>query len=187
MKGWTQSDIDKAEKKMVEQWKKKPQFKERNGDGIRSAIKLGRARVDAEAVQTLHSVKQLVSDKAEVTEIGSKLLITLAGLTAGLNGDKGLMREHYTAKDRRKKQLVSRLSALTYIEFDCPVKVTYTRYTHRFMDWDNACASFKSIGDALEEVEIIKNDSPEIIKKFIPEQVKCKKIEQRMEILIEIF
>lgn len=54
-----------------------------------------------------------------------------------------------------------------------PVAVYYERrYARNACDWDNACASFKVIGDALEKVGVITEDSPEVIDDFDPDQKK---------------
>lgn len=109
-------------------------------------------------------------------------------LTPGLNGTDGLIRQHFSQAGKMKKKLLvtllsQRRAGLRPIS--TPVRVTYTRYTARFMDWDNACASFKHIGDAMQAAGIITDDSPKVIAEFIPRQVKCKVKEQRTEILIE--
>lgn len=52
------------------------------------------------------------------------------------------------------------------------VHVIFTRFTCQPMDWDNHCASFKLIGDALKLAKVIKDDNPKILAKFEPRQVK---------------
>jgi hypothetical protein len=42
------------------------------------------------------------------------------------------------------------------------------------MDWDNLCASFKVIGDALVANGIIEDDNPEIVVEFRPHWRKAK-------------
>ncbi len=107
-------------------------------------------------------------------------------LTPGLNGSDGLMRQHFRQAAKLKERLTwevrqqRRGPTITQ-----PVRVTYTRYAAVLMDWDNACASFKHIGDALTAAGVLSDDSPKIIAEFLPRQVKCKRAEQRTEILIE--
>lgn len=123
----------------------------------------------------------------EELQLKLKLLLTLDFLTKGLNGSDGLIREHYREAARTKKRLTWLLHSQNKdrLKFSKPCKITYTRYTSRMMDWDNACASFKHLGDALQLAGIITDDSPKVLKEFVPLQISCKKIEERMEILIE--
>ena len=116
------------------------------------------------------------------------MTFTLPYLTPGLNGNDGLIRQHFAAAGKMKKKILldilsQRRTGLRPISQ--PVRVTYTRYTSRFMDWDNACATFKHIGDALQRAGIISDDSPKVIVEFVPRQVKCKMSEVRTEIVIE--
>lgn len=50
------------------------------------------------------------------------------------------------------------------------------------MDWDNAAASFKHVGDALVMEKVIEDDHPKIIRDFIVRQVLSK--ERYIEIII---
>lgn len=117
------------------------------------------------------------------------ILLKLDFLTAGLNGDSGLIRQHFreAAKVKmRLKLLMLSQRPKGHITIDKPVRITYTRYCNRFMDWDNAVSSFKHIGDAIVDAGIIADDSPKIIQQFIPRQIQCKKADERTEILIEL-
>lgn len=116
------------------------------------------------------------------------MLLKLDFLTAGLNGDDGLIRQHFreSAKVKiRLKLLLMEQKPRGFIPIDYPVRITYTRYCSRYMDWDNACASFKWIGDSLVSAGFLKDDAPSIIQEFIPRQIKVKRAEERTEILIE--
>lgn len=109
-------------------------------------------------------------------------------LAPGLNGDEGLIRQHFTLARKQKirlKLLFLSQRPVGHDPINYPVRITYVRYTAFPMDWDNACASFKHIGDALQEAGIISDDSPKVISQFVPRQIKCKKVEQRTEIIIE--
>ena len=107
-------------------------------------------------------------------------------LTPGLNGSDGLMRQHFRQAAKLKERLTWEVRAQRRgPTITQPVRVTYTRYAAVLMDWDNACASFKHIGDALTAAGVLSDDSPKIIAEFLPRQVKCKRAEQRTEILIE--
>ncbi len=114
------------------------------------------------------------------------MTITLPYLTPGLNGPDGLMRQHHRQAAALKKRLAWEIRAQRiYPTITEPVRVTYIRHTARLMDWDNACASFKHIGDALIDAGVIADDSPAIIAEFIPRQIKTNKAAQRTEIIIE--
>lgn len=117
-----------------------------------------------------------------------KLIFKLSFLTAGLNGDNGLIREHYSKakkmKDKLKLIFLSQKPKGMRV-IDEPVRIIYKRYTSVYMDWDNAAASFKHIGDALQDALIILDDNPNIVKEFIPQQIKVPRKEARTEIEIE--
>jgi hypothetical protein len=115
----------------------------------------------------------------------SGCLITLAGLAPGLNGSEGLIREHWIAGGKRRDAYVVRIKGLNPPSFKTPVKLTYTRHCSKFSDWDNAAASFKKLGDALQLAGVLMNDSPEFIVEFTLKQVKARQKDQRMEIFIE--
>jgi len=112
--------------------------------------------------------------------------IRLPYLTPGLNGPDGLMRQHFRDAARIKDRLTWEIRAQkSGPTIGYPVRVVYTRYTATLMDWDNACASFKHIGDALTAAGILADDNPKIIAEFLPRQIKCRRTEQRTEITIE--
>jgi len=121
-------------------------------------------------------------------EQDKRLIFKIPFLTSGLNGDDGLIRQHFRdakkVKDRLHLFFLSQRPRC-HKAIDFPVRITYIRYTSRFMDWDNAAASFKHIGDALQTAGILSDDSPNVIHEFIPKQIKCKIKEQRTEIIIE--
>jgi len=103
----------------------------------------------------------------------------------GLNGDDGLIREHYRSAIARKDMYYILLLSQKQPKLKGSVKVIYTRYTTSLMDWDNHCASFKYLGDSLVKIGIIEDDNPNVIKEFIPKQVKVKTKKEEM-ITIEI-
>lgn len=114
---------------------------------------------------------------------------SLPYLTPGLNGKDGLIRQHFHGAGKSKERITWDIRAQRPAgvkPIAQPVRVIYTRYTSHLMDWDNACASFKHIGDALQSAGVLADDSPEVIAEFIPRQVKCKMKERRTEIEIEL-
>lgn len=124
-----------------------------------------------------------INDRWEM--VGNGIRIIMSGLTPGLNGSDGMMQKHWSGMSKEKRAYTTRLQALRTKKFLGQIKITFIRHTSLYMDWDNACASFKLIGDALQAAEIIVDDSPLWLREFYPKQAKCRRKDQRMEILIE--
>lgn len=118
---------------------------------------------------------------------GADIRIELEMLVPGLNGKDGLLRTHFTQR-RRDFGLIctlvraSKPKGLTPIS--TPTEAIYVRYTTQLMDWDNACASFKLIGDALQEEKIITDDSPKVLVEFTPIQILIKKLSKPRTVVI---
>jgi hypothetical protein len=104
-------------------------------------------------------------------------------LFPGLNSENGLLRMHWSKRDKLKNRYVLLLLSVLPPRFEKKVLITYTRFTAWPMDEDNLTSSFKIIGDALKEMRIIVDDSPQYLK-LIPRQEKVLKKECRSEILI---
>lgn len=103
----------------------------------------------------------------------------------GLNGSDGLMQEHYRNAIKRKERYIWLVKSQTMNKHLGAVSIDYIGYKSAFMDWDNFCASFKHLGDALVSCGVISDDNPKIVQDFKVRQIKCKKIEQRVEIIIK--
>lgn len=116
-------------------------------------------------------------------------VLVIDGLIAGLNGNKGLMRSHWSnskkQKDFYKSVIMDQCRQGKIRKHLDKVTIQYIGYKSVLMDWDNFASSFKHIGDALVESGIIKDDKPTIVTKFIPQQIKCKRIEQKVVIIIK--
>lgn len=84
----------------------------------------------------------------------------------GLNGSKGLIRQHWTSAKKMKDWLLQQVLEAELRSHEGQVRITYTRTSKRNLDWDNLASSFKHVCDALVKAGVIKDDSP----KFIPEQ-----------------
>jgi len=84
----------------------------------------------------------------------------------GLNGDKGLIRQHWTNASKMKEWLLHKVLEAELRCHDGQVRITYTRTAKKTMDWDNCMSSFKHVCDALVKAGVIKDDSI----KFIPFQ-----------------
>lgn len=115
-----------------------------------------------------------------------KTVIVLREIIPGLNGKDGLIREHFQNAKKRKTRYGILIRSQTRNRHPGPVRITFTRYTQTLMDWDNMCASFKHLGDALVNARVIQDDKPGIIKKFYPKQVRvAHRIDQKSIIEIE--
>lgn len=147
-------------------------------------VKQGRPKLPAIDASGYNEVQEHLSELQEKCEQNKSCKIVINGIIPGLNGSNGLMQKHWTKNKNIKEGYISLIGQQKTISFDCPVEIHYTGYKTKFMDWDNFCASFKHLGDGLAACGIIKDDSPETIKHFIPHQVKCKRKDQRVEILI---
>ena len=117
-----------------------------------------------------------------------KTTIVIPERVPGLNNSDGLIREnHWDAKIRKDRYFILCLSQRK-IRHKGRVTVQFIRYTIAEMDWDNMCASFKHIGDSLVKANIIQDDKPQIIIKFIPDQIKVsKRVDQKSVVIIEDF
>lgn len=128
-------------------------------------------------------LKNVRNDMAYVP--GSSIEIIIPFLTPGLNGDSGLMRQHYSKNKQLKREIYylikSQMPAMAPLD---SVSVVYDRQTARFMDWDNACASFKFIGDALVEAGVIIDDNPKVVVNFTPKQTRVQRKDERIVITI---
>ena len=118
--------------------------------------------------------------------MNNTLLITGILLPPGINT---LLRMHWAVRKKKQKEFQEHIVNLNphYVNFIYtePVEVVYVRKSIRYMDWDNAAGSFKLLGDILVDLEIIPDDNPSIIKKYVPLQEKVsKRIEQGFTINI---
>lgn len=103
----------------------------------------------------------------------------------GLNGPDGLIREHWSKAERRKKtlyyDLLSQKSPNKLPKTKC--FIIFVTYRVTLMDWDNCVASFKHIGDAMKQANIIKDDAPNVVEYMFPVQKKVgSRKEERTEI-----
>ena len=114
-----------------------------------------------------------------------RTVITIKGIVPGLNGKHGLIREHFRNAKKRKNLYTILCREQNPNKHPGKVIIHYIGYKSILMDWDNFSASFKHIGDALTDLGVIVDDKPSIVVQFLPEQIKCKRIEQRVEIIIE--
>lgn len=111
--------------------------------------------------------------------------ITLIGVIRGLNGSGGLMQQHWSKARKEKERFVERIKALNPPKFTGQVRITYTRYCNRYMDWDNMVSTGKFPFDALVKCGVLVDDSPKYVVVLIPKQIISKNKDQRSVILIE--
>ena len=111
-------------------------------------------------------------------------IIIINGIIDGLNGPNGLMREHFRQGIKKKEKYQAIIRSQTRNRHKSQVSITYIGYKSVLMDWDNFSASFKYIGDSLVKTKVIVDDNPKIVRPFIVQQIKCKRKDQRVEIII---
>ena len=111
-------------------------------------------------------------------------IIKINGIVHGLNGSNGLIRQHWAAAKKTKQKYLYLIRSQTKNRHKGAVIIEYIGYKSILMDWDNFSASFKHLGDSLVNAKVIKDDKPDIIVKFIPKQIKCKRKEQKVIIII---
>lgn len=153
--------------------------KQKSKTSIRSAIPPKKSH----PIATLQKADATV----EVTE--GVVRITLPFLTPGMNGPEGLIREQFNSRGKRLDAITMLLKAARPRGFEAisgPIEVVYIRYSTRLMDWDNACASFKHIGDALQHAKYLTDDSPKVIEEFTPMQFKTKAGNEKTVVLLRV-
>jgi len=113
-------------------------------------------------------------------------IIQIDGVVNGLNGKNGLIRQHFHAAKQTRDKYRLIIMSQTRNRHKGKVVIEYIGYKIRLMDWDNFSASFKHIGDALVKANVLTDDNPKIIIRFLPEQIKVsKRIEQKVIIKIK--
>ena len=102
-----------------------------------------------------------------------------------LNGKDGLMRMHWAKRRKLQEKWTWLISSVTNAKIKGRVSITYTRSSVTAPDWDNLCASFKTIGDALVKNGVIVDDNPRVVERFIPKWRKAKN-NKDLKTIIEI-
>lgn len=111
--------------------------------------------------------------------------IVIEGVIPGLNGKGGLIREHWATAKKSKLFYQLLMMEQTRNRHIGKVIIHYNAYLTKLKDWDNHGASFKHLGDSLVKAQIIIDDSPNVVVKFIPNQFKVNhKSDERVEIII---
>lgn len=181
MANWTEKDL--LQKGMV-----------RNSDGTYSREIAGKTYT-RKSPNSLYTKEDLTAHSETIINNNIAILpplasvITIPGIVAGLNGSKGLMRSHWTTI-KKQKELYCKIITDHFRENKArkhpgEVTVEYIGYKSILMDWDNFVSSFKHIGDGLRDMGVIVDDKPSIITQFIPAQIKCKRADQKVVIIIK--
>jgi hypothetical protein len=101
-------------------------------------------------------------------------IITINEVAPMLNGSSGLKNIHFRNYMKLRDKWVWLIRSATTNKHKGVVKITYTRSSVMAPDWDNLCASFKPIGDALVSNGVITDDCPTVVLTFIPRYRKAK-------------
>jgi hypothetical protein len=102
------------------------------------------------------------------------LRIEIPEVAPMLNGSKGLKNMHYRNYMKLRDRWIALIRNATTHRIAGPVHLTYIRSSVQAPDWDNLCASFKPIGDALVENGVIRDDNPKVVETFTPIWRKAK-------------
>lgn len=79
------------------------------------------------------------------------------------------LRMHWARRKRLLDETGLRLLAAMQRQrraFTVPVTISYTLWSVRLRDWDNAAGSFKVVGDSLVKLGVLKDDNPEQVVTF---------------------
>ncbi len=110
--------------------------------------------------------------------------IVINEVVPGLNT---FLKSHWTKLHKLKNRYQLLCMEQTRNRHKGAVEIRLTRFTTRFMDTaDNLPSTAKLLMDAIKEARIIVDDSPEYVSvpDGYPKQIKCKRSEQRTEIII---
>jgi hypothetical protein len=115
-------------------------------------------------------------------------VLTIDGLIPGLNGSKGLMRAHWSANTKAKKYycrvIENQMNEGKIRKHAGKVHIHFVGYKSTFMDWDNFVSSGKLCFDALVKMGVMTDDSPKVVVKFTMDQIKCKRVDQKVVVII---
>lgn len=106
--------------------------------------------------------------------------IEIPELPAGLNGAKGLLRMHWSARERLQRRWdhwVSWAVSCASAPPQPPLRLVYVRrYARQPMDLDNAASSLKQPLDALVRSGALPDDGPEVVIELVTRQEKVGKV-----------
>ena len=96
-----------------------------------------------------------------------------------------MLREHFRRRKERKERYHLEILSQNPQKFKGKVNVRITRYSSAVPDPDGVAGGSKDILDALVDAGVISDDNMRIVKNFSVDWCKCKRSEQRTEIVIE--
>jgi hypothetical protein len=116
-----------------------------------------------------------------------KTELIFPGVLPGNNGSKGLLRMHWTARNKLRDQFTWLVKVLTKNRHQGKVKLNLTRYyLTQPLDYDNLVSTGKIPVDSIVLARVILDDKESIISEREYKQVKVKtKGEQKTVIVIE--
>lgn len=94
---------------------------------------------------------------------GDPVVYTLPFALPGLNSKGGLIRSHWSSRKKLKEEIQWEIIGQGIVQFEGQVRIEYTRYSKRTLDWDNCMASMKLLLDSLVKCGVIEDDSLKII------------------------
>lgn len=145
-------------------------------------------RVDINKLDKDHPIRQqaerqLSDDRSPTME---RQRFVFEETAPGMNGDDGLLREHWSERRKRTERYQQLIKAQNPEPAPSRVTLKYIRKSTLKMDWDNLCASFKCWGDALVKEGVLEDDDPDTIVQFIPKWKKAPNYKSEQTI-IEIY
>ena len=96
-----------------------------------------------------------------------------------------MLRQHWSKRKKLKEQYHLEILSQKPQKFKGKVNVHLTRYSSRVPDPDGIAGGSKPLLDALVDAKVIEDDNIRIVKKFSVDWCKCKRSEQRTEVIIE--
>jgi|SRR5690625_95581 len=115
-----------------------------------------------------------------------KQTIIIDKLAPMLNGKDGLKRMHWAKYRKVRDAWTWLIRSKKPQKHSGRVKISFIRYSTARPDWDNLYASFKVIGDALQNAGVIRDDSMDDIVSLDAKWKKESKNKlQRTEIIIK--
>lgn len=90
-------------------------------------------------------------------------------LPPGLNGKDGLLRMHWSKRSELLELWTGMVLEQKRAADPFPIekcRVEFWLRVRQLMDWDNASARFKLVGDALVRAHVLKDDSPKVVDSF---------------------
>jgi len=114
-----------------------------------------------------------------------RLEFTYHGVLRSLND---YMRDHYKPRNAYFKSVklnvfTSTIGRRPPVPLTC-ADIKLTRFHWRFLDWDGAVGSMKPLVDGLVECGVLADDDHKVLERWDVTQMKCKKGESRVEVVV---